>query len=76
MFDAKTARKIQDAIAVHNRMIPTIPDIMVRMSLVPSIHSGSYPVYALQCGDLTILVVLYYDENGELLEVRAQFASW
>lgn len=76
MFDAKTAKKIQESIALHNRAIPTIEDIMVRMNLVPSFTSDSYPVYALQGGDLTILVTLFYDGNGELTGIRSKLVSW
>ena len=76
MFDTEMARKIQDAIAENRRAIPTIEDIRVRMSLVPSNSTGSYTVYVMQYGDLTILVHLSFDENGKLISINSKFVSW
>ncbi len=76
MFDAKTAIRIQDAIREERRFVPSLEDIMFRMTLVPSASSGCYSVFSLQYGDLTVLVGLFPNENGEIIGIRVKLVSW
>lgn len=76
MFDKITAQKIQDAISKEKRAVPDLKDIMFRMTLVPAIASNSDSVWALQYGDLTILVSLTYDACGDLKCIRTKMIAW
>lgn len=76
MFTANDARKIQNAIRDEKRCIPSIPDIMQRMTIIPAITSDCVPVYSMQFGDLTILVAVWLNDNGELSDVRVKFVAW
>ena len=76
MFDAKLARRIQDAIRDECRAVPTLEDIMIRLTPITAITSGCTPVFSMQYGDLTILVALYPNEDGEIVGIRVKFVSW
>ena len=76
MFDAKTAIRIQEAIRNEHRAVPYLEDIMFKMALVPVASHFSYSVFSLQSGDLTTLVALFTDENGEITDIRVKLISW
>lgn len=76
MITALLAQKIQDSIRAEKRYIPTLQDIMFRMTLVPAVTSDCVPVYSMQVGDLTILTALFYDQNGQLVNIRSKCISW
>lgn len=76
MFDAKLAKRIQDEIRDEHRAVPSLEDIMFRLTPVTAITSGCTPVFSMQYGDLTILVALYPNEDGEIFGIRVKLISW
>jgi hypothetical protein len=46
------------------------------MAPIPAAGSGSINVFSLQNGDLTTLVAIFTDEDGEIRDIRVKHVSW
>lgn len=75
MLDINTAKIVKAGIKKELDIDLTLNDIC-RMQPIPTHERGGYTILAMQCGDLTILVWVWVDENGSVRVTRAKRVSW